>query len=198
MIRDAVMAALVEHIEGAPNWDAPPELFMVYVQGRQVALSAVPLPPGVWDAFGSPGEALESLADALGGHRGALLVPPGKEGSLHAVAFVHEAFWVDVDTSDPHEARRVQALADQRRLREHPAAQDIRFAVAVDREGMTYSARHVRGTIGTETDILMPGDTGAQASGITVEALDRLVEAFTGAKPPKRPSSWLVPPASMN
>ena len=198
-MHDAVMAALVEHIEQAPQWDAPPELFMVYVLGRQVTLSPMPLPPGAWCAFESPAMALESLADALSGQHGALMVPPGPNGSLHAVAFVHEAFWVDVDTSDPHEARRVQALVDRGRLRDHPAAKDIRFAVAVDRDGVTYNARHVRGAIGTERDVQLPGGgADAQASGIAIEALDRLVETFTGAKPQQRPASWLVPPAEMN
>jgi hypothetical protein len=198
MLRDDVMEALAEYV-GRPNgWDASPEVFTVYVQGRHVTLSPIPIPPDIWSRYEKPSLALEALAEALSGQRGALIVPPGKSGSLHAVALVHEAFWVDVDRSDPQEERRVQAFVDQGRLRDHPMAREIRFAVAVDRDGVTYQARHVRGKVGTEHDMLLPGEPDAQASGIVVEALDRLVEALTGAKPQQRPEPRMVPPADMN
>jgi hypothetical protein len=196
MLHLAIMDALIERVVSAAQWDADPELLAVHVDGLEVTLTRMPVPPSVWDGPGGPGAGLEMFAEAIPPVRPGL--PPGVTGELHALAFVHEGWTVEnVDLTDHHAWRRVQKMAGEGRLRFHPDAREIRAVAAVDVAGNVYHVKLVRGSGETETRIAVPGDD-YEPSGIIVDALDELVEKMTGAPRQKRPDGSVQVSGEMN
>jgi hypothetical protein len=179
MLHLIIMDALTERVAKASMWDADPVLFAVHVDGREVQLTAMPVPSRVWDSPGGAAAGLWLFAEVIPSVRPGL--PPGVTGTLEALAFLHEGYEVaDVDLTDHHAWRRVQKMAGEGRLRFHPSAREVRAVTAVDRSGNVYNAKHVRKSGETSTRISMPG-TDEEPCGTIVEALDELVEKLTGA-----------------
>lgn len=192
MLHNVIMAALAERAETEARWDGAPALFRVYLIGRLVSLVPVDLPPVVWLHPKGPAAGLEMIAQRIVA-AARLTGPPrtSKHGILHGIAFLSEAWFVEPPPEGDHHAwRRIQHMANEHRLKEHPDAHEIRTIIAVDLHGVTYEARLTRGKAVASRLIMMPGEE-PQAGGAIVESLDQMVEALTGAPAQKRPSPYL-------
>lgn len=195
MLHLAIMDELARRVASPAGWDEPPVLFTVNVVGRIVRLVPFTVPTDFWEHPQGTGAALELLAGALpSGAR----IRPGENGAIYGVGFLHEGWEViGWDTDDVQEMRRIQKMADEHRLREHPAAREIRSIVVVDQTGITYQAKHVRGSGDTSTLIAQPGGD-VEPSGAVIEALDLMTEKLTGAPRQKRPEPVIVTNAEGN
>jgi hypothetical protein len=199
LLNSAIFDALAERVERAPQWDADPVLFRVYVVGRVVTLAPIAVPPEQWRVFGGTAAGLEALAKVMI-LAGMTDREPTTRGNLHAVAFFHEGWTVHPEPSidDHHAWRRIQKMAGDHRLRFHPDAVEIRNAIAVDRDGYTYQVQHKRGHVGTETRLMVPGHPDTQAAGVVVEALDAMIVQLTGCTLPPRPDATIQTSGDMN
>jgi hypothetical protein len=189
-LNKAISHALADMVERSQVWDADPELLRVYVAGRVVTMVPVQVPRLQWEAFGGTAAGLERIAEVMA-MCGITDREPTEHGTLHAVAFLHEGWtvWPEPSMNDHHAWRRVQKMAADHRLYQHPDAVEVRACVAVDRDGWTYQAEHKRGHIGVVRRVMAPDDPETKAAGIVVEALDRMVTLLTGAALGPRPDA---------
>ena len=179
---DQITGVLAREIAARKEWDEPPCLYFLYVEGGTPRLSPLGLPTEVWETDRPP-QVIMGMAVAAGNLAAVLrqAVPPG----LYGMAFRHEA-WTVAAIPGTAEAAGVERAARQHRLHEHPARIEVRGIWAVDRAGITYMAEQRRGEPAVRRDVSYP-EPGQGYSGTIPEALDLLVTAFLGVTPPARP-----------
>lgn len=170
-------------------WDAPPAVHLVWESPEAVTLVPLSIPLGAWQQDGGPAVGLEQVAEVLEA-RGVRPLAPGMLGTLQAIAFTFDGWWVDF-ADNPHDRQRVAKMHGERRLAEHPNAKEVRQVIAVDVTGGDYYVRLVRGAETAEFAFMRPGSP-MEPSGIAVEALDRLLTTLAGAQPRTRPEAVLT------
>ncbi len=183
-VADQVMDTLVAEIEKRDEWDEPPALFFLYLEGGKCRASALPVPDAIW-ATDAPPRVLARMADGLGEFPG-LLSSVAPEG-LHGAAFRCEAWAVSGGKPGSRREREVTAASRARQLHVHPDRVESRCMYAVDRAGITYSAMLARGQRQVKPSVSYPKPGEPGFSGIIPNALDRLVMSLLGVELAARP-----------
>jgi hypothetical protein len=190
-----IMALLTAEAEQRPRWDEYPVLYRLHQRGGAHRLVDLGIAPETWEKAETQ-TVLTSLALLImaGNYR----PPPGDpEGELAGMAFRTEAWDVETEPGDHFGMHRMNKMSGEGRLWQHPGRVEVRMAIAVDRHGVTYQAKHRRGG-DTEQLVMLPGRGELQASGAIVEALDVMVATLTGAGLPTRPSPYAHTTEGMN
>jgi hypothetical protein len=180
--------ALAKELAGRPGWDEYPVLYAVQLTPEHdcLRLGHFPFTDEVWEGGGGAVGALRLIGEALA------LTPPGERplppgGDLYAVAFRTEAW--SVPDSEPGTAQASEDAADAmgHRLKHRPDRIEIRCCSAVDIRGVSYEVEQPRGGVPSYT-LGEPRDDGEPNvhSGAVFDALDRILLALTGTKPPVR------------
>jgi hypothetical protein len=191
----AIQAAILEVAEERPRWDEPPALYRVHVRDGETHLVDMGIEPQVWAASDVQSVLTGmSLLMVAGNFKPR---PDDPAGELVGMAFRNEAFWVETELNDAQATHRMNKMAGEHRLWQHPGRVEVRIVIAVDRHGITYQAMHKRSGE-TEQQMMLPGRGEVQAAGAVVEALDAMVFALTGAIPPKRPSAYVETTEHLN
>ncbi len=183
-IQRAIMGLLESEVARPREWDGPPGLFLIAMEGATPHLAPLRVPPFVWDADRPP-QVLEAIAEGVNAaaRRGRAPAPPQ---GLHGAAFFFEGWQLYNDPADPEAMARIHRLAGQHRLYTHPDRVEVRFICAVDRAGFSYQAALRRDT--GELDSEVQRNRTGQSAGTIPEALDLLVAAILGVDLPPRPS----------
>jgi hypothetical protein len=190
----AIVAALVELVEGVPVWDGPPVLYRLYLAADgEVVLRPVAVSVELWSVphtgMRHP-EVLDMIADQMEEFGLA-------DDQVFGMVFCHEAWTVpDAVIDDYHAARQAMQMAGDHRLYEHPQRVEIRLASCVDRRGLTFLVEHTRGG-GTRHAVASPGRGELEVAGGVIEALDKMVEQLTGV-PAQQRRSATVPDRDAN
>jgi hypothetical protein len=184
-IADVIADALVAEVKKHTEWDEPPALCFVYVEGGRGRVSELPLPEAIW-SVDRPPLVLARCAEALGGGRVSDLLQRVALEGLHGAAFRCEAW--EVDGGRPGTAQRSEAMAEQHagRLHLHPGRREIRSLYAVDRAGITYAAVQRRGEEEVRRSVVYPKPGGDSFTGTIPSALDRIVTGMLGVSMPPR------------
>jgi hypothetical protein len=184
-VADLIMDTLVAEVKSRTEWDEPPALFFLYLEGGRCRASALPVPDEIW-AMDAPPRVLAGLADGAGEFSG-LLSAVAPEG-LHGAAFRCEAWAVTGGKPGSGSDRELRAASRARRLHVHPDRVESRCMYGVDRAGTTYSAMLARGEALVRRQVSYRKPGRPDFSGIIPNALDRLVMALLGVDLPVRAS----------
>jgi hypothetical protein len=181
-IQRAIAEHLAAEIRRRREWDEPPALHTLYVEGGQPRLGQIPLPDAVW-ASGPPSQVLLALAD-LGPDYARMLQSAAPAG-LYGLAFRCEVWGISAPAGDEAALRKMVEDGNARRVHERPDRVELRQIWAVDRARTTYMAMQERGKTEVRTDI-RPPRPGNDHVGDVFDGLDRLVSAFLGVAVPGR------------
>lgn len=183
---DRIEAALAAEVSDRSEWDEPPGLYFLRVDGGECALRPQAVPVSCW-AMGPPSRVLEAIADGFGQFSG-LLQPAAPEG-LYGVAFRCEMWEVRTGLPGAEDHDQAQAMAHERRLYQHPDRIEVRSIWAVDRYGISYDATLERETGEMRRLVTYPKPGVPGFSGIIPDALDKLVTVLLGVGLPARGSA---------
>jgi hypothetical protein len=185
-VADLVMDSLAAEVKSRTEWDEPPALFFLYLEGGRCRARPLPVPDFMWE-IDAPPRVLSRMADGLG-EVGGLLASVAPEG-LHGAAFRCEAWAVDAGMPGTERRSEVSAASMARQLHVHPDRVESRCMYAVDRAGITYSAMRAKGSDEVKRSVSYPKPGKPGFSGIIPNALDRLVTALLGVELPARARS---------
>jgi hypothetical protein len=184
-VADRIMDTLVAEVKSRTDWDEPPALYFLYLEGGESRASALPLPDVIW-TMDAPPRVLSRLADGAGEFSG-LLSSVAPEG-LHGAAFRCEAWVVEAGKPGTERYSEATAASMARRLDTHPDRVESRCMYGVDRAGTTYSATQARGQDEVRQSVSYRKPGRPDFSGIIPNALDRLVMAVLEVDLPSRAS----------
>jgi hypothetical protein len=182
-VADQVLAALAAEVGSRTEWDEPPALYFLYLDGGKARISQASVPEFLWSADAPP-RVLARIADSLGEFSG-LLSAVAPEG-LHGAAFRCEAWVVDAGKPGTERRSEVSAEAMAKRLDVHPDRVESRCMYAVDRAGATYSVTQAKGDPEVKRSVSYRKPGSPDFTGIIPNALDRLVTALLGVEMPAR------------
>ena len=174
-IADKIASAVATEIAERSEWDEPPGLYFLYLEGGEPRLSQVSIPDRVW-AQDRPPQVLDAMSRVMDewGPVLAAIAPAG----LHGAGFYCESWMVEQPEPGTAERSEVQAAAHAHRLHERPDKVEARSMWAVDRAGITYGAVLRRGIDAEpQTQVSYPGP-GRRLSGTIPAALERIVAAL--------------------
>jgi hypothetical protein len=182
-VAEKILAALAAEVSARTEWDEPPALYFLYVEGGKARISQAAVPEFLWSADAPP-RVLARIADSLGEFSG-LLSAVAPEG-LHGAAFRCEAWVVDAGKPGTERRSEVSIEAMAKRLDRHPDRVESRCMYAVDRAGATYSAVQAKGSAEVKRSVSYRKPGNPDFSGIIPDALDRFVTAMLGVEMPGR------------
>ena len=183
-IAEKILDAMEAEVRSRAEWDEPPCLYFLRVDGGECEVRPLQVPEHYW-AAAPPGHVLSALADGMGQFSG-LLRSAAPEG-LYGAAFRCEMWEVRTGLPGTEDHDRAEAMAHERRLYTHPDRVETRSIWAVDRGGASYDVTLEResGEVRRLVTYPKPGAPGFQ--GVVPDALDRLVTALLGVELAARP-----------
>lgn len=175
MSRDGICEALTALLRQRTEWDEAPCLYFAYRDDDGIRLSEEDaiVPRDTWDGA-HPAAVVGYLASSVRGMAaGAIgaLVPSNLEG----VVLRFETWGVQPSALPPAEREMAEAMHRVRRLSEHPARIEQRYAWAVMRDGKHYAAFQSRG------EKAITARKVDKQSGLIPESLEGLLHAFSAA-----------------
>ncbi|MBF6333482.1 hypothetical protein [Nocardia transvalensis] len=191
--RDAITAELERNLSDRAEWDEPPELYAVLLEGGHPVLRRFPTSEGFFQVARPPA-VLAALAETF--ETNSERLRREAPADLIGLAFYFEG-WSVADPLGLTTEQRQQLSADMRNHRVHarPDRVEARILCAVDRSGIRYSCRQLRGH-DIDSIAYGPGD-GVCADGTIPDALDRMLQAWLGVTiGPVGPSSPRSPEAA--
>lgn len=180
-LHDRIAESLAAEVGSRTEWDEPPGLWFLYLEGGQPRLSQIPLPEVIWTAARPPA-VLAAMSNGLGDFRD-LLQAAAPEG-LHGAAFYCE-LWMARTTPGTAEHSEMAVAARKHEIHKQPGRIEARSMWAVDRAGITYCAEQQRGD-GVQSHVMYPKPGGPRVTGAIPAALDRIVTAMLGVTLPER------------
>ena len=178
----AIAEHLAAEIRRRREWDEPPCLYALHVEGGQPRLGPLPLPDVIW-AAGPPAQVLLALSGMGPGH--ARLLQSAAPAGLYGLAFRTEVWEITAPQDDEAAVRKMFEDGNARRVSQRPDRVEARQIWAVDRARTTYMASQERGSVDVRTSIRRP-QRGNDHVGDVFDGLDRLVSAFLGVTMPGR------------
>jgi hypothetical protein len=185
-VQQAIVQLMQAELDARPEWDEVPQLYRLMLRGGEPALVPLSDTNGYWLAGAASGlSPVETLAHfamtmALVAQRHG---PPDGEmpsGVLHGMAFRHEGWHVETHPADKFATRRAHQLAEEHQLKRHPAREEVRIFVAVDRASITYQAMTYRSGAHEPELVIMPRGGQAEATGTVPDSLDLMVSTLCG------------------
>jgi hypothetical protein len=183
-VADLILDAMEAEVRSRTEWDEAPCLYFLSMSGGGCEVRPQAVPEDYW-GMAPPGRVLAALADGLGQFSG-LLQSTAPEG-LYGAAFRCEMWEVRTGPPGAPDHDRAQAMADERRLREHPDRVETRSIWAVDRGGISYDVTLERESGDLRRLVTYPKPGVPGFTGIIPAALDRLVTALLGVELAARP-----------
>jgi hypothetical protein len=181
-IPNAVADALAAEVRKPREWDGPPGLYVMYVNGGRCRLEPVPLRDAIWARM--PASEVPARLAAAGPARAGLLQRAAEPG-LYGAALLTEGYWVQAPMDDHAAVRTAIADGNAHQVKARPDRVEIRQIWAVDRASITYWARLERPT-GAVQSTIYPPQPGKEPVGAEVDGLDQLVSALLGVRMPDR------------
>jgi hypothetical protein len=183
-VHDAILDCLTAELATRTEWDEPPALYLIILDGGVPHLDKFPLLDSAWE-LGRPPEVLAALARAW--EHSADVIRPEVPPGLHGAAFRTEAWRVALPVGDPETGAVIRA-SEEHRLSEHPLRVEERDVFAVDRAGATFMVTWARGEAEPLRKVAhrRPGSDEGMLGAIP-NALDRIVTALLGVPLPARP-----------
>ena len=161
------------------EWEMPPIVVSLRIEGDGIGIAAWPVPLSVWD-LGRPPDVLENLARTLALKEGGWL----EYGSdLCAVAFLCEGWTVPAELADDPQVRE---YTRRHNLRDHPARIECRMFTAIDRSGSSFFVQWNRGEPEPLHAMMLPPGDEDKLGGAVFFALDLLAEQMLGTTPAGR------------
>ena len=192
----AIQSVLAAEADTDWGWNQLPVLYRLHVLDGSPHLVNLGIARHVWTS-GDVQAVLTGIALLMEAGR-FMPVPDDPAGELVGMAVRTEGWWVESHPDrDPRGHERMNKMSGEGRLYQHPDRVEVRMVTAVDRHGVTYQVRHVRDGE-TEQLMMLPGREDLQLTGAVIEALDVMVHALTGAKPPPRPPSYAQSTEGLN
>lgn len=176
-VQDRIAGALAAEVEGRTEWDEPPRLYFLYLEGGEPRLRDLEFPDEWW-AADRPPVVLDAVSRCWGEYGD--LLARAAPGSLHGAAFRSETWRVATSPPGSPGYAEAERLARAHRLREHPDKVEERTIWAVDRAGITYGAVLERGASQARGQVSYPGPGRKGITGTIPEALERIVAAVLG------------------
>jgi hypothetical protein len=183
-VHDKIAALLGAELEAREGWDECPQLYRLVVRDTGPELHPLTDSAGYFvagQAAGlSPVDTLEHFAMtmALVAQRATAPDEAMPTGILHGMAFRHEGWHIEAPVKG-FGARRALQLAGEHQLKVHPAREEVRLMVAVDRARFTYQAMQRRGSAAADTMIMPPGGP-VEVIGTVASSLDLMVSTLCG------------------
>jgi hypothetical protein len=173
-VQERIAAMLAAEVGSRTEWDEPPGLFWLALEGGMPGLVPAAVTPGTW-LLAPPAMVLSLIADGCGEFSGPLRASAPE--ALHGAAFYSETWLTMHRTDDAEGIARAKADARAHRIHERPDRVEARLLWAVDRAGTVYAAMLRRG-IDSEprTQVEYPG-AGRTIKGDIPAALERIVSA---------------------
>jgi hypothetical protein len=181
-ISRAIAEHLAAELRKRREWDEPPCLYTLYVEGGQPRLGTIPLPDAIW-ASGPPAQVLKALSGLPSWHAG--MLQAAAPAGLYGAAFRCEAWGITAPPGDEAAIRQLVEDGNARRVSQRPDRVEVRQIWAVDRARTTYMAMQERGKAEVRTDI-RPPRPGDDHVGDVFTGLDGIVSAFLGVTMPAR------------
>jgi len=180
-VQERIAAALSAEVASRTEWDEPPALFWLALEGGMPRLVPAPVTPGTW-SLGPPATVLSVMADACREFSGPLHA--SAPDALHGAAFYTETWMAAARTDDAEGIARAKADARARRIHQRPDRVEARSLWAADRGGAVYVAVLRRG-IDSEprAQVEYPGP-GRTIRGDIPAALERIVSAVLAVTMP--------------
>ena len=173
-VQEKIAAALAAEVASRTEWDQPPGLFWLALEGGEPRLVPAPVELGTW-SLGPPAAVLSALADGCGLFSDGLrkAAPEG----LHGAAFFTESWFTAHSPEDKAGIAAAEADARAHRIHTRPDRIEARSMWAVDRAGTVYMAVLRRGVDdGPRTQVEYAGP-GRTIKGVIPAALERMVSA---------------------
>ncbi len=180
-VADALFAIAAE-VRRPREWDGPPGLYIMYVNGGRCRLVPVLLRNAIWARV--PAAEVPARLAAVGLDRVGLRQCAAEPG-LYGAALRTEGYRVEAPLHDHAAVRAAIADGDAHRVKARPDRVEIRQIFAVDRARVTYWARLER-LAGTVQSTVYRPQSGQEPVGAEVDGLDQLVSALLGVPMPGR------------
>lgn len=173
-VQKEIAASLAAELSTRTEWDEPPGLFWLALEGGTPLLVPAPVTPGTW-SLGPPARVLSVLADACADYAG--MLQRSAPGGLHGAAFFTETWMVMRPPDAAAEIEQAKADARAHRIHQRPDRVEARMFWAADRAGNAYVAMLRRGIDDVPVTQVEYAGPGRTIRGDIPAALERIVSA---------------------